>query len=304
MRNQKLWGIDLGGTKIEGVVLKSREQPDTLFRKRIATEGDRGYDHVLKQIQTLIESMGVEVNDQPQSIGFGTPGTIDVSSGLLRGSNSQHLNNKPLDKDLNRILGIPVVVENDANCFALAETQLGCVSTLDPQANSVFGIIMGTGVGGGLVLNNKLVTGKNRIAGEWGHTFLDGSGGNCYCGKSGCVETIISGPALEKYYANISGTHQPLTIIEAMANAGDNHAQDTINRLITFFGKSVANVINIIDPDVIVVGGGVGNIADLYTRGTTEVTKNIFSPTMLTKIVKPKLGDSAGVYGAAFKSAI
>ncbi len=312
MSGHTLWGIDLGGTKIEGVVLepstktcaktwaKSWASPNVLCRKRIATQGAKGYGHVLNQIKSLIQAISDDLGARPQRIGFGIPGAIESATGLLRGSNSQNLNGKPLHQDLEKLLGIPVAVENDANCFALAETKLGIVRDAAPAANVVFGVILGTGVGGGIVVNGNLIAGKQSIAGEWGHNFLHESGGQCFCGRSGCVETVISGTALEKYYASLARQQRPLKQIVELAEAGDSNASSTMDRLVQFFGLGISSVINILDPDVIVIGGGVGKIDLLYTRGVSEIVKHIFAPRLKTRILKPKLGDSAGVFGAAF----
>ncbi|WP_424947696.1 ROK family protein [Candidatus Spongiihabitans sp.] len=316
MSGHVLWGIDLGGSKIEGVVLQPTTKPcaksraktrakswasaNVLCRKRIATQGSQGYGHVLNQIKSLIQAMSAEIGARPQRIGFGMPGTIEPATGLLRGSNSQNLNGKPLHKDLEKLLGIPVAMENDANCFALAETKLGVVGEVAENARVVFGVILGTGVGGGIVVNGNLISGTQSIAGEWGHNFLHESGGQCFCGRSGCVETVISGTGLEKYYASIAHQQRPLKQIVELAEAGDGDAVSTMDRLVQFFGLGISSIINILDPDVIVIGGGVGNIDLLYSRGVGEVAKHIFAPRLKTKIVKPKLGDSAGVFGAAF----
>lgn len=299
--SEKLWGIDLGGTKIEGIVLKSKDDPEVLIRKRIDTEADGGYEHVLHRINLLIDEIGSEIGEQPTIIGMGTPGAIDPPTGLLKNSNSQSINKKPFKKDLEALLGFPTVMANDANCFALAEARMGIVPDVDPEAKVVFGVIMGTGCGGGVVVNGQVINGKQGIGGEWGHNFLDESGGPCYCGKSGCVETIISGTGLENYYEQISGVRKRLKNILPDARSGvDPNAVKTLDRLIHFFGLAISNVINILDPDVIVLGGGVGNIEELYTRGVAETEKFVFNPRLDTKIVKPKLGDSAGVFGAAF----
>ena len=190
--SEKLWGIDLGGTKIEGIVLKSKDDPEVLLRKRIDTEANQGYEHVVGRIKMLIDQLADEVGERPKTLGMGTPGAIDPPTGLLKNSNSQSINNKPFLKDLEALLGIPIVMANDANCFALAETQMGIVPEVDPEAKVVFGVIMGTGCGGGVVVNGQVINGKHGIGGEWGHNFLDASGGTCYCGKSGCAEKIIS----------------------------------------------------------------------------------------------------------------
>ena len=294
------WGIDLGGTKIEGVVMQPHSHEPIRIRKRIATEGSAGYRHVLNQIKSLVDQFTEELGESPKSLGIGTPGCLDPVSGLLRGSNSRHLNDKPLIRDLEDILGVPVVIENDANCFALAETRWGAVRQDAPGARSVFGIILGTGVGGGIVIDDQLVNGPHSITGEWGHNPLDDSGGQCYCGQIGCVETILSGPALEKFYTSISGVKRPLEEIHQRSKSGDTAAAETIDRLVRFFGKAISGVINIIDPDVIVVGGGVGNIDELYQRAPLEITRHIFAPSLQTIILKPSLGDSAGVIGAAY----
>ena len=297
----KLWGIDLGGTKIEGIVLESRDNPKTLVRTRIDTESDKGYEHVLNNIKRLIDMLVDEVGEQPEIIGMGTPGTIDPPTGLLKNSNSQAINKKPFKADLETLLGIPVLMANDANCFALAETRMGIVPEVDPNAKVVFGVIMGTGCGGGVVVNNQIIGGKHGIGGEWGHNFLDESGGPCYCGKSGCTEKIISGTGLEDYYEQLTGTRKKLKEIIPDARSGtDENAVKTLDRLVHFFGLAISTIINVLDPDVIVLGGGVGNIPELYDRGVAEATKYIFNPRLETKIVKPKLGDSAGVFGAAY----
>ena len=292
-----LCGIDLGGTKIEGIVLDQAH--NVLLRKRIPTEGNLGYEHVLSRVRDLVNALKQETGCAADMVGIGMPGTLDPQTGLIRGSNSVHLNHKPLDKDLQHCLGSRIVLENDANCFALAETRLGVVADTVPDAEVVFGVIMGTGVGGGLVINDRTIKGCNGIAGEWGHNYLDASGGVCYCGRTGCVETVISGPATERYYAGLSGSNRPLSEIVELAGRGDAHGMTTINRLTHFFGKGLAYIINILDPDAIVIGGGVGNIDELYSQGIEEVRKHVFSPTMKTRILRPKLGDSAGVFGAA-----
>ena len=300
MSGRMLWGIDLGGTKIEGVVLRSKTNPEVLSRKRIATQGAQGYSHILNRINTLVEMLAEDVGVQPTQIGFGIPGMLEPTTERIRGCNSQSLNGKRMAKDVEKLLGIPVAMENDANCFALAETKMGSVAAVTAESGVVFGVIMGTGVGGGVVVHGNLICGKQSIAGEWGHNFLHESGGPCFCGRSGCVETVISGTGLEKYYATISGEHRPLKQIVELAESGDRHASSTIERLMVFFGQGIGSIINILDPDVIVVGGGVGQIDLLYSRGVSEVGKHIFAPNMKTKIIKPKLGDSAGVFGAAF----
>ncbi len=295
-----LWGVDLGGSKIECVVLESALNPVVIERRRIDTEAEQGYEHVLQRIQNLVNKMEWDTGLVPDEIGFGTPGSIDPETGLLHGSNSQHLIGQPIKQDLEDMLDLPVVVQNDANCFALAESRIGVLKSLDKPKNVVFGVILGTGVGGGLVVEGRLLRGRNLIAGEWGHNFMDASGGTCYCGKTGCVETVISGPALEDYYWQQSGSSLPLSQIVIESRQDNAHARATIDRLIHFFGIGMSTIINTIDPDVIVIGGGVGNIESLYSRGVEETKKYVFTSNMKTRIVKPQLGDSAGVFGAAF----
>lgn len=295
-----LWGIDLGGTKIECVVLQSAQLPNVIERRRVSTNRDEGYEQILNKITGLVQSISRSINAKANSLGIGTPGTLDPATGLLRGSNTEELLGKPVRQDLQRLLGIPIAIENDANCFTLAETRMGAVSRLNAEITSVFGIIMGTGVGGGLVINNQLIPGRNLIAGEWGHNHLDTSGGKCYCGKDGCVETVISGPALEGYFTQLTGESKKLEDIVHLAETGNHDAKQTIDRLIHYFGIAASSIINLLDPDVIVIGGGVGNINRLYTDGVEEIKTHAFSPTVNTRILKPELGDSAGVFGAAF----
>ncbi|WKV11555.1 ROK family protein [Marivirga harenae] len=301
-QSKALWGIDLGGTKIEGVVLKSKAEPDVLLRRRVATEAEQGYEHIKEKIRLLVDQMAEEIGFRPYSIGIGTPGSTDPETGLLKNSNSTNLNKQTLHKDLIELLGIPVFIANDANCFAVAETQMGIVKEKFPNAEVVFGVIMGSGVGGGLVINGKVWNGKHGIAGEWGHIFLDEDGEDCYCGKHGCVETILAGKALERFYKKNSGVNKKLKDIMA-DRSEDEYAQKTYERLIHFFGKGLAVIVNVIDPDVIIIGGGVGNIPYLYDEGIESVQKFTFNPDLKTPIVKPKLGDSAGVFGAAFLTA-
>jgi len=296
-----IWGIDLGGTKIEGVVLEDRDHPNVLKRFRLPTERDKGYEHILLQIAKLVEVLSSEVGIRPSRIGIGHPGTLEPSTQLMKNSNTVILNGKPFKEDLEKALHCTIAMANDANCFAIAETKMGIVKEVVPDAKIVFGVIMGTGVGGGVVINGQVLNGRHGIGGEWGHNFLDESGGDCYCGCTGCVETIISGIALEKYYQSIVGVRKPLHEIVALHEAGtDEVATMTVNRLIHYFGKSMASIINTIDPDAIVLGGGVGNVDLLYTKGVAEVVKNVFNNKLETPFLKPKLGDSAGVFGAAF----
>lgn len=297
---EELWGIDMGGTKIEGVILESRTQPRVLHRMRVPTEAHQGYPHIIGQITTLVNRLGGASGLRPSSIGIGHPGTLDPHTGAIKNANTTCLNGQPFNLDLEKSLGVPVRLANDANCFAVAEALMGAAPDALPNAEVVFGVIMGTGVGGGWVVRGKVLNGRQGIGGEWGHNFLDASGGPCYCGRPGCVETVISGPSLERFYAEQSGRYLPLReIVEHAAAGSDAVAVQTMDRLIHFFGKALAVVINIVDPDVIVIGGGVGNIDRLYTDGVAEVRKHLFNPRIDTIFLKPKLGDSAGVFGAA-----
>lgn len=300
--SQPLWGIDLGGTKIEGVILPSLHNPQPMLRTRIDTEGQKGYEHIIVQIGRLVEQMKTQSGLVPERIGFGTPGVLDPLLQTMKNCNSTALNGRYLKKDLEAALQVPVVLANDANCFALAETHWGIVKEKAPAAQVVFGIIMGTGVGGGIVFNGNIWNGKHGIAGEWGHNFLDESGGPCYCGKTGCVETVISGPALQRFYAAQAGGEQK-TLKEIYAAYKNEHtavaAHATINRLIHFAGKAISVIVNSLDPDVIVIGGGVGNIDELYSISHSSLKEFIFNNRVDVPILKPKLGDSAGVFGAA-----
>jgi fructokinase len=298
--NQSLWGIDLGGTKVEGVILESIDSAVPIVRTRVDTEASKGYEHVLGQIAKLVREMEQQSGLKPRAIGIGTPGVIDPKLQTLKNSNTTVLNGKPLQKDLTDLLQLPMILANDANCFALAEAQWGAVKQKTPNAQMVFGIIMGTGVGGGIVMDGRIWNGRHGIAGEWGHNFLDESGGPCYCGKTGCVETVISGPATERYYTGLTGERVKLKEIVTRYHAGsDPAAIKTIDRLCHFFGKGVSVITNMLDPDVIVVGGGVGNIDALYGKGLDALGQYIFNNGVGVPLLKPVLGDSAGVFGAA-----
>lgn len=293
----RLWGIDLGGTKIECAVL---ENDQTLVRRRLPTEAEKGYTHILAQIEKLIVQTAAEIGEKPSKIGFATPGVLDADTRTMKNSNTVALNGKPLQKDLEDLLKAEIKLANDANCFALAEALLGAGGKFR-GAPLVFGVIMGTGVGGGLVANGKIIEGVHGIAGEWGHNILEENGAPCYCGKRGCVETVISGVALEKYYGEKSGEKLKLKqIVEKYLIGSDEAANVTIERLLDFYGRAVSTLINVLDPNLIVIGGGVGNVDLLYTEGRERVKKYVFNRGELkTVIAKPILGDSAGVFGAA-----
>jgi predicted NBD/HSP70 family sugar kinase len=296
-----LWGVDLGGTKIECAVLDRQDPTRVVIRKRIDTEASNGYSHILHQVKRLVDQVALELGEQPVQVGFATPGVLDPRTQTMKNCNTVCMNGQAMASDLAAILGCEVSLANDANCFALAETHLGAVLDVHPGAEIVFGVIMGTGVGGGLVAHGKVVKGVHGIGGEWGHNILEEGGDPCYCGKAGCVEHVISGPALELYYLRQSGQSMRMPqIMEAYFTGNDSVATATVERLLENFGRAISTLINVLDPDVIVIGGGVGNIDLLYTEGYERIKKYIFnSGEVNTPIVKPKLGDSAGVFGAA-----
>jgi fructokinase len=288
-------GIDLGGTKIEGVLLD--EAGSILSRERIPTLANEGYSRVLSRITSFIEHMKKKACDKV-SVGICTPGSISPHTHLMRNSNTICLNDKPFLLDLEKLLQHKVSIVNDANAFALAEALMGA----GKEASLVFGVIMGTGVGGGVVSNGCLIPGRNLITGEWGHHVLHSKGHTCYCGKRGCVETYISGPALERQWQELGGKALPLKeIVDLVVKEPLDHlCMKWKYVFLENFGHALSNVINILDPDVIVLGGGVSNIPFLYDEGIEAIVKNTFSDIFRTKVLKNQLGDSAGVFGAAY----
>jgi predicted NBD/HSP70 family sugar kinase len=301
MEKKYNWGIDLGGTKIECAILDQEDPTQVILRERIDTESNKGYDHIIAQVGRLIDSVSQKVGFRPTRLGFSTPGVLDPASQTMKNCNTTCMNGQPMDIDLAKVVGCEVVLANDANCFALAEALLGAVPDINKHAQVVFGVILGTGVGGGLVVNGKVINGLHGIGGEWGHNILEEGGEPCYCGKAGCVEKVIAGPSLELFYERQTGDKRKLKdIVQAHLAGSDSNATATMERLFEYYGKAISTLINVIDPDVIVIGGGVGNIDLLYTEGYERIKKYIFnSGEVLTPIVKPKLGDSAGVFGAA-----
>jgi predicted NBD/HSP70 family sugar kinase len=291
------WGIDLGGTKIEGAIADTARPGRALRRLRVPTGSERGYDHIIGQVVTLVERLELESGlTRPPAIGFATPGTVEPATGVMKNCNTVALNGRALRDDLAKSLGVEVRLANDANCFALAESLMGAAR----GRGVVIGLILGTGVGGGIVVNGRVLEGLHGIAGEWGHNPMRGERTPCYCGRDGCVETVISGPALERYHRERTGESVRLEEIAARTSRGDAAAEATIARLREKFGEAIAAVINIIDPDAIVVGGGVGNIDALYDDATRRaVERHLFSPELRTELLRPMLGDSAGVFGAA-----
>ena len=282
-------GIDLGGTKIEGILVD--EKFNLIERKRIETHQENGYDSIVKSITSLVSELKSKTNVDT-SVGVCTPGISDINSGLIKNSNTQCLIGMPLKTDIEKRLGHKIFMENDANCFALAESSLGA----GKGYNIVFGVILGTGVGGGIVINGLLHKGRTNIAGEWGHHTLHPNGRQCYCGKQGCVETYISGPALENNWLVLTGKKESLQTITE--NHSDEKKEEWKRNFLENFGIGIANVIDILDPDAIILGGGVSNIPFLYDEGKKMVFEKVFSDSVDTPILKNKLGDSAGAFGA------
>ncbi|MGC4091396.1 MAG: ROK family protein [Polyangiaceae bacterium] len=318
-------GIDLGGTKTEAALLRrfatsasGEERFEVLARERVPTAGSAGYDAVLSGTASLARKVlgdaGLSASETP--IGVGMPGAVTRREGLVKNSNTVCLNGRPFREDLSRELGRRVLFENDANCFALAEARLGAAR--EHQAGIVFGVIMGTGVGGGVVVDGKVWPGPQNLGGEWGHHVVGpwrsaGAAasaprgaiglalpelGPCYCGKTGCLELYACGPAIERDYAARSGSPRALReIVERRAN--DEHARAALEQMLEAFGRGLANVIDILDPSAVVLGGGVSNLECLYDEGVERVARYVFNDELLTPIVKNELGDSAGVFGAA-----
>ncbi len=286
-------GIDLGGTKIEGILLDQQNQ--VLERIRVPTQQENGYEAILSRIVTLIKDIQSR-SDQAASIGICTPGAIESTEGVLKNSNTVCLNGKPLKDDLESALDCSIEMENDANCFALAEAALGAAKGY----STVFGVIMGSGVGGGIVFSQRIHRGRLFIAGEWGHITLHPNGLNCYCGRQGCVEKYISGTALEMRWNELGGENLALDqIVSKFDPLPDDRYRKWKTEFLDNFGRALATVINIVDPDAIVLGGGVSNIPFLYNEGSKIVQNNIFSDFSDTPILPNQLGDSAGVFGAA-----
>jgi fructokinase len=291
-------GIDLGGTKIEAIALD--DNGSTLLRRRVPTpNGD--YVGTLNAIADLVLSFETELY-QKGSLGVASPGAISTRTGLLKNSNSVVLNGRPLDSDLSQRLGRPIRLENDANCFALSEAFDGAAV----GAHVVFGVILGTGVGGGIVIGKELVAGPNKIAGEWGHNPLpwatesERPGAPCYCGKSGCVETFLSGAGLARDYYSRTGKHLTAKEMVLAGAGGDKYAQECLTVYQDRLARSLAVVINLLDPDVIVLGGGLSNILQLYAGLSALAGTYTFSDGIDTRIVRAAHGDSSGVRGAAW----
>lgn len=281
-------GIDLGGTKTEGILLD--DSLNVIQRTRVSTP-QNNYQEIINQIISLVNDLSKNITNF--TVGICTPGAISKKTGMLKNSNTQCLIGKPLKEDLEKNLDKKVSMENDANCFAISEATMGSAK----NHPFVFGVIMGTGVGGGIVIDGKIHQGRTNIAGEWGHHTLHQNGNKCYCGKNGCVETYISGPGLEKRWEELSGKKELLP--EIVKNLDSPQFGQWKEEFLDNFGTALANVIDILDPDVIVLGGGLSNIEFLYSDGIQNVYDKVFSDLVDTPILKNSLGDSAGVFGAA-----
>ncbi len=298
-------GIDLGGTKIEGIALD--DQGNQLSRRRLPTPGG-DYDATVRSIRDLIKQISDESGAiQTAPVGVGIPGSLSTRTGLIKNANSTCLIGHPFDRDLEAALGRPVRLANDADCFAISEAVDGAGGNF----NTVFGVILGTGVGSGIVSSGRLIQGKNAIAGEWGHNPLpwmqildDGHderpGPDCYCGKSGCIETFLSGPGLSRDHHLNHSVSIPATEIVQLAEKGDADCINTLAHYEHRLARALASVINILDPDVIVLGGGLSNIGRIY-RHIPNLWQNwVFSDHVDTRLLKNIHGDSGGVRGAAW----
>jgi fructokinase len=291
-------GVDLGGTKIEAVALDFSGA--ALARRRIATPA-HDYDAVVRAIAALVHDLEFETGRRG-SVGVGTPGALSPATGLIKNSNSTGLNGRPLDRDLAAALQREVRLENDANCFALSEA----VDGAGAGARVVFGVILGTGVGGGIIVDGKLLAGRNKIAGEWGHnplpwmTRAEFPGRRCACGNDGCIETFLCGGGLAHDFAQRSGKNLRAPEIAALADAGDAMALKSLDVYRARLARALAHVVNLIDPDVIVLGGGVSNITRLYDRLEALVAERAFTDALDTRILRNVHGDAGGVRGAAW----
>ena len=288
-------GIDLGGTKIEGVVVDSASPTTPIAKHRIPTDSHLGAQHIFESVQKLVAELISETRRSITGVGIAHPGTIEPSTNLLKNApNTAVLQGLPILAELEARLRIPVEGANDANCFALAEATYGAAA----GSKNVFGVILGTGCGGGIVINGSIVGGAQGIGGEWGHNILSDDGPIDPEGRQGTVEGYIAGPAVEKFYRELTGVALRVPQIESRV-ATDAAAALTLERLYKCFGKSIATVINILDPEYIVVGGGLSHIDGLYTAGVDAARHWVFNNRLETKIVRNQLGDSAGVFGAA-----
>ena len=286
-------GIDLGGTKTEGIVMDV--DGNSPPRERRPTAQAKGYAAILTNIQELVLDLERRTGGTCR-VGIGMPGAISPVTGLQKNSNTVCLNGMPVKENLEGSLARPIRIANDANCFALSEALDGA-----GQGHAVvFGIILGTGVGGGIVFHGRLHEGAQHIAGEWGHNILEANGPPCYCGKRGCVETFLSGPGLARDYKTAGG--DPAWDAVAIAQAaqdGDRLAAAAMRRYFDRFGRALSTVVNILDPDAIVLGGGLSHIAQLYTQGREYLALYLFNNELRTALLPHRHGDSSGVRGAA-----
>ncbi len=288
-----LIGIDLGGTKTEILLLKDKE---ILFRKRNPTPRN-DYDKIIQNIVNLVgEAQSLIPEKEDFSIGIGIPGILDTISETVINANTTTLIGKPLKKDLEELLQKQLFIENDANCFAYAETLAGATQNY----SFVFGIIMGTGCGSGIIINKKIYHGKHGIAGEWGHFSIDPEGPQCWCGNKGCIETFISGGGIEKQYQALTHHYKTMDEIVKDARNGLPIAKSLFDKFLDNFGRAVGGIISILDPEAIVIGGGLSSIDELYTLGWEKVKQYAFHHNVQTPLLRNKLGDSAGVFGAAW----
>jgi len=291
-------GIDLGGTKTEVIALANNGEE--LFRHRVLTPREN-YEATIELIASLVDE-AEQRSGMKGTVGIGTPGAISPASGLIKNANSVWLNGKPLEQDIISALGRPVRLANDADCFTLSEATDGAAQGV----GNVFGVIIGTGTGGGLVINGRLVKGPNAIAGEWGHNQLpwprwdEHRGAPCYCGKRGCIETYLSGAGLSRDHYDLTRQRLTATELAQRCSKGDHLAEQTMARYEDRLARALAAVINIVDPDVIVLGGGVSNINSLYRRVPKLWGQYVFSDTVATQLLPAMFGDSSGVRGAAW----
>ena len=290
-------GVDLGGTKIEAIAIDGTRE---LLRRRVsAPRGD--YAGTVAAVRDLVAGIERELG-ATGTVGVGIPGAISAATGLVKNANSTWLIGKPLDRDLEHALGRPVRLMNDANCFALSEAIDGAAQ----NARIAFGVILGTGTGGGIIVDRQVLEGRHRIAGEWGHNPLpwprddERPGPACYCGRTGCIETFLSGPGLSAAYAALTGRRAEAARIAALAETGDTDATRVLELYESRLARSLASIINVLDPDIIVLGGGLSNIARIYDRLPPLVKPFVFSDSADTPIVAARHGDSSGVRGAAW----
>ncbi len=291
-------GIDLGGTKIEAAAIDA--SGEIVFRHRIATPVD-DYVAIVTAIRDLVATVEAS-RGRGATVGIAMPGAISPATGLVKNANSTCLNGRPFDRDVVAALGRPVRFANDANCFALSEAADGAAT----GAHTVFGAILGTGVGGGIVVAGRLLTGPNAIAGEWGHnpmpwpTPSEWPGLPCFCGRTGCIETLLSGPGLAADHRGSTGEPADGEAIVAAALSGDAKAEATLRRYEERLARALAGVINLLDPEIIVLGGGLSGLARLYDAVPLLWRRHVFSDTVSTRLVPPRHGASSGVRGAAW----